>query len=44
MTSLGSVVQVDRDGSAGSSAPVTILTLKDVTLSTIGNDAQNWVV
>jgi Ca2+-binding RTX toxin-like protein len=41
---LDTVVQVDADGRAGASAPQTIVTLFDTTLTTHGADMNNWLV
>lgn len=38
------VVQIDADGRAGPSAPATLVTLLDTTLTTHGADANNWLV
>jgi len=38
------VVQIDVDGHKGSSAPETLVTLFDTTLTTHGADANNWLV
>ena len=38
------VVQIDIDGRTGPSAPVTVVTLLDTTLTTYGPDMNNWSV
>lgn len=38
------VISIDMDGAAGPIQPVKVVTLVDVTLSTIGVDHNNWLV